>query len=69
MDPSHGTGRSWMVPFLAKAAVAVGADGLLVEVHCRPYEALSDGEQSLLPEDFELMVKDIKKVATAVGRK
>jgi 3-deoxy-7-phosphoheptulonate synthase len=69
VDPSHGTGHSWMVPPLAAAAVAVGADGLLVEVHCKPHEALSDGEQSLTPERFELMMHELKAVAVAVGRR
>ncbi len=69
VDPSHGTGHSWMVPPLAAAAVAVGADGLLVEVHCRPHEALSDGEQSLTPHDFERMMHDLSAVAAAVGRR
>jgi 3-deoxy-7-phosphoheptulonate synthase len=69
VDPSHGTGHSWMVPPLAKAAVAVGADGLLVEVHCKPHEALSDGEQSLTPDRFELMMHELKAVAVAVGRR
>ncbi|GAG35473.1 unnamed protein product, partial [marine sediment metagenome] len=50
------------------AAIAVGADGLLVEVHCNPQEALSDGPQSLLPDKFDLMMKDLVKVARAVGR-
>lgn len=68
VDPSHGTGHSWMVPPLAGAAVAVGADGLLVEVHCKPHEALSDGEQSLTPDRFELMMHELKAVAMAVGR-
>jgi len=68
VDPSHGTGHWWMVPSLAKAAIAVGADGLLVEVHCNPQEALSDGPQSLLPDKFDLMMKDLVKVARAVGR-
>lgn len=69
VDPSHGTGRWWMVPWLAKAAIAVGADGLLVEVHCNPKEALCDGPQSLRPDKFDLMMKDLKEVARAVGRK
>jgi len=69
VDPSHGTGHSWMVPPLARAAVAVGADGLLVEVHCKPHEALSDGEQSLTPDRFELMMHELKAVAVAVGRR
>jgi len=68
VDPSHGSGHWWMVPSLAKAAIAVGADGLLVEVHCNPQEALSDGPQSLLPDKFDLMMKDLVKVARAVGR-
>jgi 3-deoxy-7-phosphoheptulonate synthase len=58
-----------MVPPLAGAAVAVGADGLLVEVHCKPYKALSDGEQSLTPDRFELMMHELKAVAMAVGRR
>lgn len=68
VDPSHGSGHWWMVPSLAKAAIAVGADGLLVEVHCNPQEALSDGPQSLRPDKFDLMMKDLVKVARAVGR-
>ncbi|MFQ5631823.1 MAG: 3-deoxy-7-phosphoheptulonate synthase [bacterium] len=68
VDPSHGTGHWWMVPWLAKAAIAVGADGLLVEVHCNPQEALSDGPQSLRPDKFGLMMKELKQVARAVGR-
>ncbi len=68
VDPSHGTGHWWMVPSLGAAAVAAGADGLLVEVHCRPDQALSDGHQSLSPVDFEGMMKTVKAVAVAVGR-
>ncbi len=68
VDPSHGTGHWWMVPSMAKAAVAVGADGLLVEVHCNPSESVSDGAQSLRPDKFDLMMKEIKQVAQAVGR-
>lgn len=68
VDPSHGTGHWWMVPWMAKAAVAVGADGLLVEVHCNPQEALSDGSQSLRPDKFDLMMKELKEVALVVGR-
>lgn len=69
VDPSHGTGHSWMVPPLAGAAVAVGADGLLVEVHHNPQEALSDGEQSLTPDCFGLMMDQLKALAVAVGRR
>ncbi len=68
VDPSHGTGHWWMVPWMAKAAVAVGADGLLVEVHCNPQEALSDGPQSLRPDKFDLMMEQLRAVAPAVGR-
>lgn len=68
VDPSHGTGLRWMVPALARAAVAVGADGLLVEVHADPGVALSDGAQSLYPVEFEAMVKEVDAVARAVGR-
>lgn len=68
IDPSHGTGLRWMVPAMAKAAVAVGADGLIMEVHYKPEEALCDGYQSLnLPEFNQLMI-DLGKVAQAVGR-
>jgi 3-deoxy-7-phosphoheptulonate synthase len=68
VDPSHGTGLWWLVPPMTRAAVAVGADGLLIEVHVKPQEALSDGEQSLLPETFERMMNDIRPLALAVGR-
>jgi 3-deoxy-7-phosphoheptulonate synthase len=57
-----------MVPFLSRAAVAVGADGLLVEVHPDPENALSDGPQSLTPERFDEMMRELRPVATAVGR-
>jgi len=68
VDPSHGTGHWWMVPAMCKAAVAVGADGLLVEVHCNPEEALSDGSQSLRPERFDQMMHELRSVAQSVGR-
>ena len=68
VDPSHGTGHAWMVPPLACAAIAVGADGLLVEVHCDPPSALSDGPQSLTPGDFARMMPQVSAVAAAVGR-
>lgn len=68
VDPSHGTGHWWMVPYLSRAAVAVGADGLLVEVHPDPENALSDGPQSLTPERFDTMMRELRPVATAVGR-
>ncbi|MFQ6045523.1 MAG: 3-deoxy-7-phosphoheptulonate synthase [Gemmatimonadales bacterium] len=68
VDPSHGTGHWWMVPWLGRAAVAVGADGLLVEVHPDPDNALSDGPQSLRLERFEAMMRELRAVARAVGR-
>ncbi len=67
-DPSHGTGkRDYVVP-MARAAVAAGADGLLVEVHPDPDHALSDGAQSLRPDQFTEMMQQIRAIATAVGR-
>ncbi|MFH1552051.1 MAG: 3-deoxy-7-phosphoheptulonate synthase [Candidatus Omnitrophota bacterium] len=68
VDPSHGTGRWGMVNAVSRAAIAAGADGLLVEVHPSPEDAFSDGEQSLLPEKFEQLMIDAAKVAKAVGR-
>jgi 3-deoxy-7-phosphoheptulonate synthase len=67
-DPSHGTGKwRWVAP-MARAAIACGADGLMVEVHATPETAFSDGDQSLLPEKFAAMMRELKKVARAVGR-
>jgi 3-deoxy-7-phosphoheptulonate synthase len=68
VDPSHGTGSWEYVGPMAKAAVAAGADGLMIEVHPNPEVALSDGPQSLLPKKFTALVKELKKVAAAVGR-
>jgi len=67
VDPSHGTGHWWMVPPLSKAAIAAGADGLLVEVHCDPQKALSDGRQTLRPDRFDSMMRDLRAIAHAVG--
>lgn len=69
VDPSHGTGVRALVMPMAKASVAAGADGLLVEVHPRPEEAKSDGEQSLRPNDFQSLIEELRPVALAVGRK
>lgn len=69
VDPSHGTGHRWMVPPMAKAAIAAGADGLIIEVHYKPEEALCDGYQSLSPDEFSGLMADLKKIAHAVGRK
>jgi 3-deoxy-7-phosphoheptulonate synthase len=67
-DPSHGTGRRDLVPPMARAAVAAGADGLLMEVHHDPDHALSDGAQSLYPAQFSDLMKQIRVIASAVGR-
>ncbi len=69
VDPSHASGKWWMVEPLARAAVAVGADGLMIEVHNDPQHALSDGQQSIKPELFDDVIKDIRNIAAAVGRK
>ncbi len=68
VDPSHATGAWDLVAPMAKAAVACGADGLIIEVHPDPEVALSDGPQSLLPKNFAKLVKEVRKVAHAVGR-
>jgi 3-deoxy-7-phosphoheptulonate synthase len=68
VDPSHATGRWTLVKAAGKAAVAAGADGLLIEVHPNPAEAFSDGEQSLKPRRFVEMMAEMKRVAEAVGR-
>ena len=67
-DPSHATGLREYVPAAAKAAVAAGADGVIVEVHPRPDQALSDGRQSLTPEQFGRLVREMRAIALAVGR-
>ncbi|MGI6096989.1 MAG: 3-deoxy-7-phosphoheptulonate synthase [Dethiobacteria bacterium] len=69
VDPSHGTGNWRWVPAMARAAIAAGADGLIVEVHPRPQEALSDGPQSLNPERFRQMLEETRQVAMSVGRR
>lgn len=68
-DPSHGTGRRDRVLPMARAAVAAGADGLLIEVHCNPDAALSDGAQSLWPEQFAELMGQLRIIAPAVGRR
>ena len=67
-DPSHAAGKWGLVAALSKAAVAAGADGLIVEVHSHPEDALSDGAQSLLPDNFANLTQELKTVAAAVGR-
>jgi 3-deoxy-7-phosphoheptulonate synthase len=68
-DPSHGTGHRDMVTPMARAAVAAGADGLLVEVHPNPDRALSDGAQSLFPEQFAQLMREAGAIADAIGRR
>ena len=68
VDPSHGVGKWDLVAPMSKAAIAAGADGLIIEVHTNPEEALSDGEQSLKPGDFKTLMKEMKPIAAAVGR-
>ncbi|MFA5118197.1 MAG: 3-deoxy-7-phosphoheptulonate synthase [Candidatus Omnitrophota bacterium] len=68
VDPSHAAGKWGLVPALAKAAVAGGTDGLIIEVHCHPEDAVSDGPQSLLPSTFKQLMQELKPVANAVGR-
>ncbi|MBI3313359.1 MAG: 3-deoxy-7-phosphoheptulonate synthase [Candidatus Omnitrophica bacterium] len=68
IDPSHGTGKREFVAPIAKAAIAAGCDGIMVEVHPNPEEARSDGPQSLLPVQFEALMKEMRIVAQAVGR-
>lgn len=68
VDPSHATGLSWMVPAMSKAALAAGADGIIVEVHNDPEHALCDGEQSLTPELFKSMMETLRKYAAIENR-
>jgi 3-deoxy-7-phosphoheptulonate synthase len=68
-DPSHGTGRRDKVPPMARAAVAAGADGLLIEVHQDPERALSDGAQSIFPDQFAQLMDEVRVIAPAVGRR
>ena len=68
VDPSHAMGDHRLVPQMALAAIAAGADGLLIEVHPHPDQALSDGPQSLTPARFERLMTDLRAVAQALGR-
>lgn len=68
VDPSHGTGKWKLVNSMSKAAIASGADGLIIEVHQNPECALSDGPQSLKPEKYFELMEDLKNIATAVNR-
>ncbi len=68
VDPSHGTGRRDKVSPMARAAVAAGADGLIIEVHCDPDHALSDGAQSMFPVQFDRLMAELRIIAPAIGR-
>ena len=68
LDPSHSTGHSDYVIPIARAAIAAGADGLIIEVHLHPEDAMSDGGQSLKPEQFARLVTQVRAIAQAVGR-
>jgi len=68
VDPSHASGEAWLVPALSKAALAAGADGLMIETHPSPQDALVDGPQSLRPDDFRQLLEDLKPFARAAGR-
>ena len=69
IDPSHAGGKWWLVDPMAKASIAAGCDGLMIEVHNDPEKALSDGPQSLRPDKYDNLLKDIKKLADIVGKK
>ncbi|MCK5812416.1 MAG: 3-deoxy-7-phosphoheptulonate synthase [Clostridiales bacterium] len=69
VDPSHATGMWWMVESMARGAIAVGADGLMVEVHNNPEKALSDGQQSITPDAFSNLMNSLRIIAGAIGRK
>ena len=68
VDPSHATGQRHLVAPVSKGAIAAGADGLIIEVHPEPEKALSDGAQSLHPEEFEELMGGLSRIARAVGR-
>ena len=68
IDPSHAAGMWWMVESLSKAAIAVGADGLMIEVHNDPANAMCDGAQSIKPERFDSLVKSLREIAKIDGR-
>ncbi|MOA49593.1 Phospho-2-dehydro-3-deoxyheptonate aldolase [compost metagenome] len=67
-DPSHGTGRRELVVPIARAAVAAGADGIMVEVHRDPTQAKSDGPQSLYPEQFRTMMSELERISLVMGK-
>ena len=68
VDPSHAGGKAWMVPSLTRAAIAAGADGLLIEMHPNPCEAWCDADQALSPDELKSLVKDVGAIAQVLGR-
>lgn len=68
VDPSHAGGKAWLVPALSKAAIAAGADGLLVEMHPQPCDAWCDADQALSPSELQILMQDLSKLAQAIGR-
>jgi 3-deoxy-7-phosphoheptulonate synthase len=68
VDPSHGTGKKSLITPMSRAAVAAGADAILIEVHPKPEEALSDGDQSLVPAEYKELVKECARIAKAIDR-
>ncbi len=68
VDPSHATGRPDLIPAMARAAVAAGADGVHIEVHSCPEKALSDGPQALLPEQYAALTEDLRRLAALMGK-
>ncbi len=68
VDPSHAVGKTHLIPSMGKAAIAAGADGLMIEVHSNPLEAFCDGDQAMLPNNFKSLLADLKRVAAAVDR-
>jgi 3-deoxy-7-phosphoheptulonate synthase len=68
VDPSHAGGKAWMVPALSRAAIAAGADGLLVETHPNPCEAWCDADQALNPEELIALMADLRGIAKVIGR-
>ena len=69
VDPSHGTGKPKLIPAMTRAAIAAGADGIIIEVHPNPAVALSDADQALTPTDFEKLMTQVRPIVNAVGRK
>ncbi len=68
IDPSHAVGKTHLIPAMAKAAIAAGADGLMIEVHSNPSEAFCDGDQAMLPHNFKSLVSELQRIASAVDR-